>query len=600
MFFLLFLVFLITRIIYRQSEAGIFSLVSFWKRRIRRLYPALLTVVAVTSVVANWLMVYPMWGQYSAHALSAIFSYSNFWLILNTGGYWDSGAEGLPLLHTWSLSLEEQFYLVYPLMFVLCWRYKPKYIELMLWVTCLLSFGLCVVMSERDPQVAFYLLPTRVWELSLGCLVGLRWDRLCRFEIKGLGREVLWVLGILLVLGSFALIRDDYIFPGAWPAIPCLGTVILLISTQYQSRLQGLSSSRVLRYIGKISYSLYLWHWPVIVFSGYFLVDSKIMYYGVLVLVMFVLGSLSYHFIETPFRKEGSRGMRYAGFVCLVAIGMQLPMWMNPSNPWQGDNPIVMMDDTLSYDVGFKYKCIDQILSDEGGVRVGKKSDVIDIMLVGSSHARTLSGAFDESVSERELSGMVMGVYSVDLMNDRLARDSTFNKIDEARLKYIQKSKPKILIVAGRWAQESEHGEQFYMVFEERLRFLKLHCGVVLVLSQVPEIKLPDRYDRLLRKYLRVRFSGGLDDGEGLVDLDEVVRVNQRVREIVDGLNDEGVVYVDIYKTMLRGDGFVRFHENEKILYYDKDHLNLHGARYVFDRVINPILDKLTEKKKSG
>jgi peptidoglycan/LPS O-acetylase OafA/YrhL len=339
--------FLITSLIVKDLEAGTFTLAGFWERRIRRIIPALACVVLAT-LLAGWFMLLP--NDFAELGRSAVYlglfsANIYFW---RSSGYFDGAAEQKPLLHTWSLAVEEQFYLVFPLLLVGLFA-----IPLLRRRGGLLSlFGLGILVSLGAsawgvilrPDATFYLLPTRAWELLLGAAVALipvpasAGDGVFagRIALTNNFRELLSsaaLLGIILPSWHYT---SDTPFPGIAALPPCLSTALFIWVTgvcSAESRVPLVAralSVRPLVFVGLISYSLYLWHWPLIAFSNY--ASMKPPSAGerwLLVVASVLLAALSWRLVEQPFRTRRLCKSRRSIFAmgglamgCILCVGL--------------------------------------------------------------------------------------------------------------------------------------------------------------------------------------------------------------------------------------------------------------------------------------
>ncbi|TPE48401.1 acyltransferase family protein [Amaricoccus solimangrovi] len=310
--------FLITTIILGEIEdpsGDRFSILEFYKRRVLRILPALAVVLAAT-VLAAWAIMLP--NEFRAAGRSVVatalfLSNVYFW---RTSGYFAATAELKPLLHTWSLAVEEQFYVFFPLMLVFVARFLGRRFRLWIGLMVLVSFGLGVALTPRDPMTAFFLLPSRIWELGLGALIA---AGAAPAVGAGPGRGLLAWAGIALIAFGVLGLGEEDPFPG-WNALyPVLGAG-LVIAYGAGTSAGALLSTAPLVYVGRISYSLYLWHWPVIVFyrlaRGQALAPLDIL----LVLALsWLLADLSFRFVERPFR---TRAIRLVPAPRVVGLGL--------------------------------------------------------------------------------------------------------------------------------------------------------------------------------------------------------------------------------------------------------------------------------------
>lgn len=294
--------YLITALILKDLDGGRFHILDFWERRIRRILPAL-AVVVFSCIAAGWLLYLPLdfkeLGQ-SVIAQAALVSNIYFW---RQSGYFEQAADVKPLLHTWSLAVEEQFYLFFPCLLIAFRRFSRKSIVPLITALCVVSFGLSVWGSYHYPQATFYLLPTRAWELLLGSFLAAIPAQ--RITNRWLTESLSWG-GLLAILWAVFFYHRETRFPGSAAILPCVGAAFIIWANgQNLTSVGKLLALRPVVFIGLISYSLYLWHWPVLVFTNYWTFNPispglRLM----LVLVSLVLAFLSWRYVETPFRNR--------------------------------------------------------------------------------------------------------------------------------------------------------------------------------------------------------------------------------------------------------------------------------------------------------
>ena len=262
--------YLISTLIFRALQAGQFSLQDFCTRRVRRLFPALRTVLLACLVFSAFFTFPSQARQVGQHvAAGAVFA-SNLVLWLEAG-YFDAASETKPLLHLWSLGFEELFYILWPLAALLVFRWRQQALKIV--GGLLLSFALNVVWGVAKAKGTCFLLPTRAWELLIGAALAQtvvfgaragRWLRLAqRLQQQ---RDALAWLGVLLIGAALALLDKGNHFPGWWALLPTLGTALLLAAGPQAWFNRRVLSHKLLVFYGAISYPLYLWHWPLLVF----------------------------------------------------------------------------------------------------------------------------------------------------------------------------------------------------------------------------------------------------------------------------------------------------------------------------------------------
>ena len=310
--------FLISTIILSKVEAGDFSFVDFYVRRARRIFPALLTVL-VACAVAGWvLLVSSEYKTFGKHLLSAAMFVSNF-LLWHESGYFDIAADTKPLLHLWSLAIEEQFYLLWPLLLLLASRRKGV-VRAMTAVLAVASYGFCVYATFHTPVAAFFSPASRWWELMLGGL--LAQHVMHRGMPGGLRGNALAVAGATLIAAALLLIDDTRPFPGWWALAPTVGTFMLLLAGPDAWLNRVVLSNRLLVGCGLISYPLYLWHWPILSFARIWQsqplgAEARV---GAIVLSI-LLAALTYRYVERPVRGGRQKRLAFGLAAFLAATG---------------------------------------------------------------------------------------------------------------------------------------------------------------------------------------------------------------------------------------------------------------------------------------
>jgi peptidoglycan/LPS O-acetylase OafA/YrhL len=294
--------YLISSVIFSEIDNSRFSLVAFYERRIRRIFPALLVMMFLVSVLAYIYLLPAELQDFARSLFAATCSFSNFYFLKHSG-YFDSPLSN-PLLHTWSLAVEEQFYIIFPLLLVAVRRLFPRRLRLSVAVLALLSLAISAIETYINPTFAFYMPYTRAWELLLGTILSMKLFPAIRSVSL---RNCATVAGLALILFAVHYYSSATPFPGLAALVPCVGAALIIgVGESGGSAVGSLLSWRPVASIGLISYSLYLWHWPIIVFNNmgafYGVGTSHRLNMLFIALSSIAAATISWWFVERPFR----------------------------------------------------------------------------------------------------------------------------------------------------------------------------------------------------------------------------------------------------------------------------------------------------------
>ena len=398
--------FLITRIVHDSLTEHRFSFAEFYARRIKRLFPAAGLLLIVTVAFGAVILTPYEYLQVARSAVASAVFLANAWFMMNSG-YFDQSAEVSPLVHMWSLAVEEQFYLVFPVLLFAAYRWQGRrgFIGLLVVVTAT-SFALSVSLSAVYPNFAFYMLPTRAWELGVGGLLALA-PRLAA-ERAALG-NALSLLALVLLGYSMLAIGGDAVFPGYLAALPVVATALIIYSTSPPSSwLRRALATKPMVMIGRFSYSAYLWHWPVIVYYRIYVGErhfdaSEV---AILIGVSLLLGYLSWRFVEETFRHSKASTHRvYVGFAVGTAIVVAPALFVHLSRGFPQRIPEEMRS-IASFDEMWDWECVESIRPfaaiDEEFCVVGQPWDEAETkgIVWGDSHSKHWAQILDLEARE--------------------------------------------------------------------------------------------------------------------------------------------------------------------------------------------------------
>lgn len=348
--------YLITLIINEEIREGRFTLAGFYERRVRRIFPALFTVICCCALWAGGVMLPKGFEQFAQSVVAATLFVANIYF-LTISDYFGPAAETKPLLHTWSLSVEEQFYLVFPLLLLLIHRrlggrWQPVFLP-----AAALSLIFSIVGTRYFPSASFYLIVTRAWELLLGAFLALGlFPPLQNRTANNLASAA----GILMILWSVGIFTRLTPFPGGYALLPCVGAALIIHTGQHRTTPAGrLLGNPGVVFIGLISYSLYLWHWPLMVFARQLFAERYSLPQSVgVVLLSFILAVLSWRYVERPFRRKGTpegRKTLFATAGAVMTVSVVFGSAVDYSGGWAdrfGDRLLSLNCDLTTYNLG--------------------------------------------------------------------------------------------------------------------------------------------------------------------------------------------------------------------------------------------------------
>jgi peptidoglycan/LPS O-acetylase OafA/YrhL len=296
--------YLIASLIFEEVNQKKFSLINFYERRARRILPALFVVMLVT-LITGWIYMDPFeLKELSQSAFATSLFSSNIYFTLKVG-YFDISSDLKPLLHTWSLAVEEQYYFIFPLLVMLIWKTGIKSVAITFALISVLSFILAITLNTSLPSSSFFLLHTRAWELLIGALVALYFHSNHVKKIPEKIANYASMIGFIMILTALFLIDGSMAYPGNSTLLPVIGTGLVILCTNKQTIVYKILSQRMFIFTGLISYSLYLWHQPILAFARIITLEELTTPIVLISLALtFVLAIATKRYVEDPFRKK--------------------------------------------------------------------------------------------------------------------------------------------------------------------------------------------------------------------------------------------------------------------------------------------------------
>jgi peptidoglycan/LPS O-acetylase OafA/YrhL len=475
--------YLISHIVFKNLEKNTFSFAEFYLRRIKRIFPVLILVL-ISCLIFGWFFCYPEEYQELATQSSAGASFLANFELLAESGYFDNAAETKPLLHLWSLSIEEQFYIFWPLLLWL--SFKKKYNFLL--ITCgiaILSFLTNIAIVGKNPEAAFYLPISRFWEIMIGGVLAYLQLHQKQLNSKNLLISFITkpsnhksVVGILLIILSLFLIDRHQQFPGYLALLPCFGAFLIIASGSNSWVNRHFLANKLMVGIGLISYPLYLWHWPLISFAT--IIKGKTPRPELLAAIMllsFVLAYLSYKFIETPIRNTKKIKRTITILISLMAIIFASGLIIIKMKGVEGrtNSAKYLLIRTMNRGQSTDHDCLKQYpnkypeIANITYCRVSG-AGTKKIFIIGDSHSQAIFNGYSQTLSNSDYqiiqlanSGCPFYTPNKDLNDKPIAGGQDIagcNKIFRQIIEIVSQEKPsKILFANNGWSYRQDDFE---------------------------------------------------------------------------------------------------------------------------------------------
>lgn len=600
--------YLITSIIQREIAENRFSILTFYERRARRILPALMVVLFAT-LVAGWFSFLPLeFEAFGRSLIATVFFVANI-LFWQESGYFDADAETKPLLHTWSLSVEEQFYILFPVLLLFLHRYMRQSTVVWVAVASLLSLAVATWGVAHYPNAAFYLLSSRAWELGLGALLALG----ALPQVRRLRQaNMLGMVGFGFILFSVFFYEPTTPFPGIAALMPCLGAVLVIHSGAHADTLIArLLSLAPLVWIGLISYSLYLWHWPILVFQRHLsAAPPGTLETLAMIALITLLAAASWKFVETPFRRRTpvlTRPRILVGAVvtmCLAALAGSVIVYQKGI---YFRVPAVALDLALTASDKPRFEECQRLTGDD--VRAGKlcvigsQGAVPTFLVWGDSHAYALMPLLFDMANQYGVSGLyapqgacapLLGAKRDDPVGSPHCLD--FNQAVVEVLKATPSIKTTLLV--ARWAEnfepyrfkawapplvlrdtlqpssDDDNRSVFERAITRTLATLNDLDQAVTIVTQVPDLKFN------APRYLATRamFGNELTDS---VEQALYIERQQGVSTLFERLQSRYPFSLIHPENWLCREGRCALFDKQVLLYRDDTHLSVRGSEIV-------------------
>ena len=550
--------YLITSILMRDLQSGRMGIADFYHRRIARLFPTMFTVVA-SVMLLSWVLYTPQdFASAGINSIAAMLSLANIKFYLQ-GNYFEISKDAQPLLHFWSLSIEEQYYLFYPIFLMAIARWRTSTIGATVTAISLVSLLACSIVTFSSPKAAFYLLPFRAWELGLGGTAafiaqgvwGGSWTKF-RSEVA--------LFGLTAIIMSLILFHEGIGFPGHAAILPVLGTAALLIAG-HNGDYPGstLLSTKAMVAVGKTSYTLYLWHWPVFSFVDYTLFsEPEWLRVALKIVISVLLTWATYTLIEKPARQYLNIASRrlyvFVGFAAVIAVMVPVGTTIRSNN--------------------YVDASIKQVT--QGGVIFPGLEGAPTVVLIGDSHGSMYAKMLRDMSLDRNFTLHVASVAAGDALPNSEGKSSD---LWEASANLIERLEPSVVVIANDWSGKLyEHRSRLDLALE----LISQHSPHIVVLNQPPI--LPAGLSRAaIREGAQPPFF----------EENESAEKRKSINAYLLSFVSESIDVIDVSSIFLDADDQVLFtDEHGRWLYQDANHLSGFGAEEVRSQ-LEAVLEQL-------
>lgn len=586
--------YLMTSIIFRGLQNNNFSIISFYLARAQRIIPALATLCIVLLVYGWFFLIPNEYATLGMHTFSSMAFISNmtYW---GEAGYFTAASHEKWLLHTWSLSVEWQFYLLYPIFLVLLHRFLcAKSIRNLLLIGVVISFVFTVYASQQWAEAAFFLLPTRAWEMLMGGLAFLFPLKLAHSK-----KVTLEWLGIVLILISYFIFSSKDVWPGYLSGIPVVGTLLVIVSNRQTS---FFTANKACQKIGNASYSIYLWHWPVVVFMHKYIDSITLVDTFAAIGISFILGFTSYHLIEKQFGKksiEKSTKVKLATYFQLITL-MAFVVYISNGvisdvrafsvlpktvflEKYARVNYLKTIEESYKQECNFFNGKLYSVKSSiEASCTLKKEGE--GVFLWGDSHAQALSfgvqGVLPKDVPFYQVatSGCSVDLVTISTRKTNAPLNVACRRSNQFALEKILSLKPNTVIIA----QRKDHDK----IPVEELSNMLLSKGIakVIIVGPVPQWQ-PSLPEVIAKRHWNKDFRYLEDQG---ID-HSIIEVDAKLRKI--SYSSDKVKYISIIKEVcIEKKCLVKVPDNEELIIWDYGHLTNQGATFIASTFITPEL----------
>lgn len=568
--------YLITKIIYTDTRAGNFSIWDFYERRIRRVFPAIIFLYIAVLLVSAILLLPSETLQQAKNAAASILFASNIYFYLQFD-YFDASSEFNALLHTWSLSVEEQFYIFFPPFLALVHRRFPAALKPLIAIILVGTLILSQWRVADDSSAAFYLVQYRAWELMIGSVLALG---MVPDAGRPIVREIVAASGLALIAGSAVLLTRTSTFPGITAAPACIGAACLIWSGAARPTAVGrLLSIPPARFVGKISYSLYLWHWPIWVLGNQVHEPKTVAGRAVFILISILVATLSWRFIEQPFRKRNpaisaQRVVLIGVASMLVTLGVAAVIPFAARAYWQVPDRVERVAQFINYRANDNFRSGSCFLTSRDTFANFAQDKCLllsttkpNYLLLGDSHAAHFLPGL---MAQRDINLLQATASGCRPIADPSGESRCTALMHFVTDEFLPKHRVDAVIISARWADGD------WPALRRQIEHIRRYTDRVIVFGPIAE------YDRALPRLLAEALYR---NDPGILDAHRVDERRKVDAAFAVEVPRTGATYASVYKALCPNGRCTVWTADGNPIQSDYGHLTAKGSEVIVDRL---------------
>lgn len=585
--------YLISLYIFKELDRGKFSLSEFYRRRIKRIVPTMMAVLFVVVILSSFILLPDDASDVASSGFWSLFSLTNvYFYLFSDAGYFSSSMNEQPLLHFWSLGVEEQFYIFWPLILMALYNNKAKKIFLSaLIIVTACSFCFAQWYHQYSPSFVYYMLPARAGELLMGAIVAYSINHNLPASLSSKLANYCSYGGSVLVLLSFVLINEDSVFPGINALFPTLGTALMIFGGHFNiNKIYQALTFKPMIFVGLISYSAYLWHWPITAFYSYGLFKPSHFSAFVLLVIILAVAWLSYVYIEKPFRYNKHKISRlflrqFALPAAILSVFISFTLLSSGygariiSNDYQEQVDAHNVEMKPAYH--YQYICQKTLLKlsdiENQDCVIGiNESSLGDIILIGDSNAAHYVGMLGAFALKQGFSFRNLQINACPPINGSpnayvklKYRDSCRNSL---ALMWPNINDYDVIMISASWVIYSSKSKEFIPEFLQNVSQLLKQGKQVILIGKAPLIR--SYHNQCLQRSLSFPFIKCYQPSTPIQS--SIVDINSKLESFA--IKNRNVEYFDANHILCKNNNCSAFNGNGEALYYDESHLSITGS----------------------